>query len=339
MVVRGGGRKGRCFGFTSLVVFACEASSDSIVDRDFAVALELDEAHGALLSVWGSTWSDVYAVGGQPQMGDQPGRGMLWHYDGNDWSQQELPADTPLLNWVFGIDSNLWAVGEAGVALRRGAAGWDTLETGTSAPLWGIWGASPADLWAVGGDPFGQSPTLLHFDGAQWQAAPLPELDRPSAALFKIWGTGSDNVIAVGDAGIILHFDGSRWRQESSGTGADLISLWGSSASDIVVAGGRSNAELVRWNGSRWQHQTLAGLAGLNGCWVDPSGEATVVGNLGALASIDPGTFDFTTEDSHALTYSLHAVYGFTDGTRFAVGGTLLSTPPWRGILVSRTQD
>ncbi|NJK33030.1 MAG: hypothetical protein HC927_11815, partial [Deltaproteobacteria bacterium] len=58
----------------------------------------------------------------------------------------------------------------------------------------------------------------------------------------------------------MLHWDGSAWTQELAGTSADLISLWGSGDDDVLAVGGRANGVLVRWDGSAWQALSLASV-------------------------------------------------------------------------------
>lgn len=49
-------------------------------------------------------------------------------------------------------------------------------------------------MWAAG-----DGGTLLHFDGSKW----VPVQSGTSAALRGIWGSGADNIVAVGDGTIL----------------------------------------------------------------------------------------------------------------------------------------
>jgi hypothetical protein len=314
-------------------ICGCEDPSEPQPAR-YELGLELGEDEGALMSVWGSGPERIFAVGGQPEAAGETG--ILYSFDGSNWEAEALPDGTPMLNWVYGAGDDVWLVGNLGTAMRGQPGGWSATDTGSDQPLWGVWGGTGDDLWAVGGDPFGDEPVLLHWDGQAWSSETIPDLDRDCASLFKVWGTAGDNVYAVGDAGVILHWQGDGWEQELSGTGSDLISLWGTGPDDIVVAGGRSNGTLARWDGESWTSQTLAGIAGLNGVWVDAAGEATVVGALGAVAVLAPGSFEFEFEDNPAGNQVLHAVFGLEDGSRVAVGGNLLDSPPWEGVLIQK---
>jgi len=297
-------------------------------------------AFGAFMSVWGPTPTEVYTVGGQPMFLDDVGDGVAFRFDGQTWSQLEIP-DGPMLNWVHGVDDHVWMVGEAGRAIRFVGGVFDAVvDTGVDVPLWGVWAAAVDDVWAVGGDARDRNgaPVLLRYDGTAWQSVSLPELDRPSPALFKIWGTGPDHVFAVGARGILLRFDGTAWTQLPSGVGDDLVSLWGRAPDDIVAVGGRANGIVGRWNGTAWTFETLERVSGLNGSWMDATGVVYVNGIGGRILKFAPGSSAF--EDIESPTSNvLHAMFGFDEGPAFAVGGTLSAAPPYEGDVLIATEE
>lgn len=329
---------------TMMVLGGCPAEDPA--PEGWTVAVELETDRGALLSAWGPEPDDIWAVGGQPGEVDAGGRATLLHFDGDDWSDAalggDLDANTPMLNWIYGVDGTLVTVGEGGVILRSAAGDggdWQVEASPTDLPLWGVWGAAADDLWAVGGDatPGTGNPVLLHRDAGGWARVDVPTLDRDCDALFKVWGAG-DRVFAVGDAGVILGRDPDTgvWAQVSSGTTSDLISLWGTGPDDMVAVGGRSNGTLLRWNGERWSGGTLGGAPGLNGVWVDAGGRAHVVGTRGYAAHVEAGGAEPIELDSGAVPLVLHAVFGFGEGDeKVAVGGTLDRSPPLEGVLIS----
>ncbi len=288
-------------------------------------------AAGALLSVWGTGPTDVWAVGGQPD------HGVAWHRGADGWTEAELP-DVPLLNWVYGVGGEVWMVGNEGKALRSTGGAFEEIHTGTNLPLWGIWGATKDDLWAVGGDAFeteDPAPVLLHWNGSEWSAAGLPGLDRPLPALFKVWGTSAGNVFAVGSSGVAIRWDGSAWSQTLTGAPDDLISVWGSGPEDIVAVGGRRNGIVARWDGSAWTSTTLR-TAGLNGVWVGADGTATLVGDRATILRLAPGS-DEPERESNDANLLLHAVWGDGAGYRATVGGSLNDSPPWQGLALEVT--
>jgi len=298
----------------------------------WAVGLQLGVEQGALLSVWGPAPDEVYAVGGQ-LLAAGASRGALYRFDGAAWTEQPLPDDTPMLHWVYGVDGELWVVGRDGAALRREGATWVRHPTGVDTILWGVWGPTRDLLWTVGGDGVDDPPVMLRWDGAAWAAVELPATG-DSAGLFKIWGSGPQDVSAVGDRGLALHFDGAAWTTRATGDPADLISVWGRSAGEHLAVGGRASGRLARWDGAAWSGETLP-VPGLSGVWMDPGGAATVVGMQGTIYELMPGSSALIAQDSPTQLL-LHAVFGFVDGPRFAVGGSLVGAPPYVGVIVQR---
>jgi hypothetical protein len=289
--------------------------------------------HGAFLCAWGRDGNDVWVVGGQPH------RGAAWHYDGQAWLPAMTP-DVPLLNWTHGADDAQWIVGNAGHILARfkDEVNWTLQSSPTDQPLWGVWAASEDEAWAVGGDPIASGepdPVLLHWHNEEWTRVALPAVDREFRALFKVWGTGPDNVYAIGARGVILHYNGTAWRQQPSGTPRDLVSLWGRGPNDILAVGGRANGVLVRYNGEVWTPKVLDTEPGLNGVWMDTKGRAIVVGGRGRILTVEANRFAYERQDS-ANQLLLHGVWGTEEGYRVSAGGSLDQNPPWRGIVIEK---
>lgn len=294
-----------------------------------------DHESGAFMSVWGPSTDRVLTVGGQPE------QGTAYHFDQDQWTPLELP-EGPMLNWVHGSDDVFWLVGNEGRILRLEGDPQDpdvlqTYESPTDKDLWGVWVHDHQTAWAVGGDArdFDAQPVLLRYDGYQWHDEPLPEFDRDANSLFKIWGTGPDHIFAVGALGLILHYDGDEWQQVSTGASDDFVSLWGRADDEIVAVGGRANAQIARFDGDAWSSEIVGGQPGLNGIWMDCQGRSHVNGVDGRALTLDAASTEPSVESTPTSTV-LHASFGFNDGPRFAVGGTLQSSPPYQGtILIS----
>jgi hypothetical protein len=287
---------------------------------------------GWLLNVWGPGGDDLYAVGGRQS------DGLVMHFDGRRWSRLSLGVATPRLHWIYGFGrDDLTAVGDQGTALHWDGHTWSLQATPTRQPLWGVWGAAPNDLWAVGGAGNGDPPVLLHGDGAGWTEVALPTLTRAGvSALYKVWGTGADNVYAVGQRGVVLHRVGSAWREEFAGVSGDLVSLWGTDASHVLAVGGRGNALVARWDGHAWTARSLDPLPGLNGVWMRTPGAAHVVGVNGAVIRVDLATLT-PVEERAPTTLDLHSIFGDAAGRLTAVGGSLGNAAgPFIGVAITR---
>ena len=281
------------------------------------------------MSVWGPDADNIYTVGGQPD------DGVAYRFDGQSWDEFDV-ADGPMLNWVHGVDGDVWMVGNDGRALRVRDDDIQSFDTGIDVDLWGVWAASDDDVWAVGGDArdFDASPALAHYDGTSWKEQSLPELDRDANALFKVWGTSSDHIFAVGALGVILQYDGQQWSQVATGANDDFVSLWGRADDDIVAVGGRSNGQVARYDGDQWETELVPGSPGLNGVWMDCQGTAHINGIDGYSFRLESGSMGPDVE-STPTDNVLHAIFGFDDGPRVGVGGTLDRSPPYEGTLIS----
>jgi uncharacterized repeat protein (TIGR01451 family) len=171
-----------------------------------------------LFDVWGSSGSDIFAVGDA---------GTILHYDGLGWSP--MSGTGAELRAVWGSSgSDVFAVGSAGFILHYDGSGWSDMSSHTGWTLYGVWGSSGSDVFAVG-----ESGTIVHYDGVTWS----PMSSGFGGRLWGVWGSSGNDVFAVGDAGTILHYDGTAWTAMSSGAPTDLHGVWGSSASDVFAVG------------------------------------------------------------------------------------------------------
>lgn len=288
------------------------------------------DTFGWLLNVWGPGASPLYAVGGAPDTG----RAM--RFDGTAWAEVSTGTiSPPLLNWAFGFGpDDVTIVGNGGTVLHFDGARWTRQTTPTDQNLWGVWGAAPDDLWAVGGAgrAAGQA-TLLHYDGTAWTRVELPPLERPQVyALFKVWGTAADDVYVVGQRGLLLHWDGRVWTERGVGTSEDLIAIWGVARDRVVVVGGRANGVIVTWDGTDWRTRSIAPLPGLNGVWLRSREVFHVVGVGGTRLRVAFDDLAITDQqDDTNLDY--HGVFGDAGGHLTAVGGNFaFENGPHRGI-------
>jgi len=325
----------RGFGIAALVMATAGCSSEPPEERPTGWQPAFDaSASGWLLSTWGPAADDVWVVGGTESVG------LARHFDGKQWADVDVGVAVPLLNWVFGFGpDDVTLVGNAGTVLHLEGGSWVQQPTPTDQNLWGVWGASPDDLWSVGGSGKKDGDaTILHFDGSSWQSVTVPTLQKAGVnAFFKVWGTSATNVYVVGQKGAVLHFDGSTWKEELVGASDDLIALWGTTPDDIVAVGGRAIGIVSTWDGSTWQTRSLAPLPGLNGVWYRKTGRVHVAGVAGTLGILDPADGSLR-DESRDTPLDLHGIHGTAGGRLVAVGGNFEGpVPPYQGIAVERT--
>ncbi len=309
------------------VGLACVLGGCPSGDDDYEFAVVIDDLPGAVLSFWGESATDLYAVGGD--LGS-PSQEMILRYDGQRWNRMQ--ADAPTLWWVHGFAADdVWAVGEAGTVIHYDGTAWTTVRTGAPYTLWGIWGASSTDLWAVGGDVAHAVPSvLLHYDGADWTE--VPEVARENDMFFKIWGASATDIWVVSERGIILHFDGDGWTETDPAIDSRLITVSGSGANDVWAVGGVVEPILLHYAGATWEQVPVDVPGGLMGVYAAPQGPVFVAGFSGVMAlATDGQTFE---EVPYLTPNCLHATWGDGNGVILAGGGNLLSGSNVRGIIV-----
>ena len=282
-----------------------------------AVAEGVEE--GAFLSVWGASGDDVWVVGGQFDAGHAL-RGS-----GDSWTAQDLPAGTPLLNWVHGTSADdVWLAGISGTLLRWDGSGWTDHSVDTEAAFWGLYAHESGEVIAVGGESRwgGEAAMIWRYDGGAWSEVALPEKMEGLGNLFKVTHDGSQYWL-VGAGGAALRGDGASFEPVATGYAGDLVtaSRPAGVSHDPIVVGGRGTGIIMESDGESLSAASQAN-AGLNGVHVFGNGSVVVVGERGYSALFDPDT-DAVTEAPAVTLDILHATWGEDDGTVYAVGGNL----------------
>lgn len=108
--------------------------------------MEPDGCKTKLLGVWGTSSTDLFAVGGWREYDE----GVILHFDGIGWTLSPDSGMTKVLSDVWGTGkSDVYAVGSAGVIAHFDGAAWSPMSSGTDNELSGIWGVD-SDAFAVG---------------------------------------------------------------------------------------------------------------------------------------------------------------------------------------------
>ena len=176
-------------------------------------------------------------------------------------------------------------------------------------------------------------------DGEGWAVDHTVQED----TLVSVWGTGPDDVWAVGgteERGLVLHWDGESWSPVETGADALLWWVYGFRADDIYAAGERGL--LLHYDGSTWQRvqtgtdRALYGIWGASGedIWIvggDPAVPKAAVALRGHGTSFSPVT-DLPPDLAPAAVYK---AYGYAADDVILVGsdGTVLR---WNGDIWRR---
>jgi hypothetical protein len=280
--------------------------------------------------VWGTAADDVWAVGGDAGDG-----ATVLHWDGASWTRLDTGVSADLW-WVFGFDGGpVYMGGSGGTILRYADGAFTPMTTPTADTVFGIWGATPDDVWAVGGAEGGASGGFAwRLDGDAWVAADgFPAAVADSKVVWKIHGSAADDVWLVGTAGLAIRWDGEQFTEDNLGGGESLFTVHQRDGRFVAV-GGFATGLIFEHDGSGWERVSepdappLAGVCALDG------GGGFAVGQFGAVMERRDGAWQVV--DGPATEETLHAVWVDPDGGAWAVGGQVQAFPLVRGVLAYR---
>lgn len=200
-----------------------------------------------LVSVWGSSAKDIYAVG--------DGGVILHSSDGKTWQKQNSGTTSPL-NSVFGTGaSDVYVVGYGKTILHTSDGGktWtpqknirnsngDLLVPGVQDQpdiLSGVWASGVNDVYVAG-----SAGKMLHSvdRGATWV---VQTVENEVESFSGVWGPSANEVYAVGTHFALIRSTdhGEHWEKfgvDSNGNplvNNDLGTVWGSSAINVYFVG------------------------------------------------------------------------------------------------------
>jgi hypothetical protein len=168
------------------------------------------QQYPGLYGVWGSSSTNIYAVGSN---------GLILHYDGSTWSQQ-FSGTTSSFHDIWGIDSTQIYVAAfenaIGELLKYNGNEWQIVTYGginDNSKLYGqffsVWCNSINKLYLVGS---------LSYEGipGNWKLSDIP-YNSPGpnltglTAMECVRGNSGNNVFICGDRDLIIHWNGKSW--------------------------------------------------------------------------------------------------------------------------------
>lgn len=315
--------------FLGLNVAAC--GDDGGMTQPATWQLLAERQPSSLLAVWAPSTDNVWVVGGR----EGPGLGpTVWHYDGSAWNKLDTGEVNVDLWQVFGFDDGtVFLGGSNGTILRYRNGTFEKIPTPSTYTVFGLWGSSPDDVWAVGGQTSSRG-FAWRFQGTAFEAVPgVPtELD-DMGTVWKVVGRAADDVWMSCSLGLVLHWDGAALSSMPVGGMEETLFSIGCNTDLCVTAGTNfANGVLYQLEGGAWSSNVPTEDGPV---WrgVTPTADHPyIVGMVGAVIRFDGTQW---VSDPHGLTTeSLHAAWGDADGNVFAVGGKFDSSPTKDGVLL-----
>lgn len=279
---------------------------------------QLSPGTGAYYAVWGSSSTDVFAVGAN---------GRALRYDGSSYNAVPTGTTNTLYD-VWGSSlTNVYAVGANGFVARfDGSAFSPVTLPGAPRTLWDVDGGAAGDA-IIAGQAFDGTLTraaVFINSGSGWSGPTYLSATSNSSA-YGVWVASATEAFAVGSAGQIWHLAGGVWSPMSSPVTTPLNGVWGSSPSNVYAVGSANGgtATLLHYDGSAWTRVPMTTNTFL---WKVGGTSANniyaVGGNTGATSVATIMHFDGHSWLAETSPTTGQALYGtFTSGwTNFAVG-------------------
>jgi hypothetical protein len=216
-------------------------------------------------------------------------------------------------------DTDVWAVGDMGTIAHFDGTTWSLVPSGVTDNLTGIMGSGPSDVYATG-----DQGNVLHWDGTSWTIASA--LDE--TALLGVWVAGPGNVWTVGvdfdgdpgGSGYVrfLQSAGGQWMDSDVPGAVTLWKVWGSSATDIWLAGTGEGGGIIFRGNSNFDALSYTG-GSVHGVWGTGPDDVWVAPASGGLQHWTGTAFDTNTVQVTA-DQGFHSLSGTGTTDVWAVG-------------------
>jgi len=286
-----------------------------------------------LLSVWASGPDNAWVVGGEANNAGP----VIEHYDGTGWTKLSSGlAGNVDLWWVTGFDDgHVFVSGSQGsIAQTTDGSSFTVMTTPPgNVTVFGMWGSSSSDVWAVGGTGAGGA-FIWRYNGTAWTVYPSLPIDITTC--WKVNGAAADNVWISCTNGTTLHWDGSSLQRMDIADAADqqasLFSI-GVNSKRAITVGGSITGVLYENAGSGWQAAISNIGVLLSGVAVSET-DAYAVGGGGTIVHrSSAGTWS---PETSGTTEGLHSVFIDPTGDVWSVGGNFNQTPTINGVLLHK---
>ena len=287
----------------------------------------------ALTAVWGRNSNDIWAVGGNTV--DQTGS-LILHFNGKEWKRVYSNSDSDLW-WIFGFDTGpIFFGGSKGLILKYSEGQFETMETPGDATVFGIWGVSENDLWAVGGNIINGAFAWRYY-GDKWENAErFPAGLSRTQSLFKVWGENSEKVWLIGTNGKTIFFNGKDFIGQSTKTQYPLFTIHGNNNFNTTIVGGLVKGIILEYIDDSWVEKSPKNTPHLMGIFRRENQAYAVGINTSVLHQINNEQWK-KIDTGIKSKKGLHSVWIDEKGGVWTVGGDVLAPPLTEGIMLYRS--
>ncbi len=289
-----------------------------------------------LTHIWGQNVSQMWATTFD---------GKVFKYDGTTYKEvyngvSDIITDKQL-NGVWGSSAtDVYAVGNVGKVAHYDGMRWRPVLPGITDVLHAVWVTPTGEVYAGG-----YRGRLLVRDKSGWQEVATHKQFNKSpsddyASIFKVWGTSSSNIYAVGHQHL-LHFDGKGWKDKAPplakaaaaylADSTDHINwwgVWGSGPSDVWASGGshknryvaKKNMKLLikgvmaHYDGTSWTLQTPSGqdkCSNISSVWGSSASEVFASGLHGLVLRRAGGKWQIISDyNAKYWSWNFHGLWG-----------------------------
>jgi hypothetical protein len=184
--------------------------------------------------IWGTSSSNVYAVGGISQAG------FIIRYDGTSWST--IMDDLDFIPYaIHGTGSDdIYIVGDR--VMHFNGTEWNTEALDLPSTLYAVW-ANDEHVFVAGSSGFMR---YLNKRTA-WNPLDFKHMNSgTNSAVTSILGFSSKEIFMGDLDGNLLSYDGTKWSIKDSNVASKIIAIWGTSANNMYLT---SRDEILHWDG------------------------------------------------------------------------------------------
>ena len=240
---------------------------------------------------------------------------MLRRVAGGDFDMVE----TGVAKTIYGLwgtsAKNVFAVGSQGTLVHWDGGGWSVQASVTKNDLRGIYGADAQHVWTVGWNN-----AAGFFDGLSWKATPIAG---KNINLNGVFGTEDGSAWAAGTNGVyqLSPLAGVPTWQKVPNMYQNFLAIHGSDKGHVWAVGMYGSVSF--WNGLQWKTQNSNTSIALRSVWAASPTSVYAVGEAGQILHFDGTVWKSM---SSPVKGTLLAVWGTSDSDVWATGqrGTLV---------------